>query len=104
MGGPFPPEKKLIGELGITGGDDRKIGYYAGLIVGTHTLTEMVPYSYLRRNHYFSSHRRSRLGSGVGFLILSVADPSFYLVCSVSVCPTLPLACRGRWARSSSGW
>lgn len=25
--------KKLVGELGITGGDDRKIGYYAGLIV-----------------------------------------------------------------------
>lgn len=26
-------EIKLVGELGVTGGDDRKIGYYAGLIV-----------------------------------------------------------------------
>ncbi|KIJ14300.1 Drug:H+ antiporter-1 family protein [Paxillus involutus ATCC 200175] len=28
----FPFINQLIGELGITGGDDRKIGYYAGLI------------------------------------------------------------------------
>ena len=97
-------KKKLIGELGITGGDDRKIGYYAGLIVGALTFTQLVPYSSFRRNPYFSSRRHSRLGSGAGYLILLVADPSFYSVCSVSVCPTLPLACRGRWARSSSGW
>lgn len=35
--------KKLISELGVTGGDDRKIGYYAGLIVGSIFFTEMVP-------------------------------------------------------------
>ncbi|KAF9237649.1 major facilitator superfamily domain-containing protein [Melanogaster broomeanus] len=28
----FPFINQLIGELGVTGGDDRKIGYYAGLI------------------------------------------------------------------------
>ena len=97
-------KKQLIGELGITGGDDRKIGYYAGLIVGAHTFTQMVPYSYLRRNPSFSSRRHSRRGNGADYLILSVADPLFYLVCSVSVCLTLPLACRGPWACSSSGW
>jgi hypothetical protein len=95
--------KQLIGELGITGGDDRKIGYYAGLIVGANTFTQMVPYSTLSRNPSFSSRRHSRHGSGAGYLILSVADLSFYLVCLVSVCPTLPLAYRGPWVRSSSG-
>ncbi|KAH0833279.1 MFS general substrate transporter [Lanmaoa asiatica] len=30
--GPSVPKKKLIRELDITGGDDRQIGYYAGLI------------------------------------------------------------------------
>ncbi|KAM6504174.1 Major facilitator superfamily domain containing protein [Amanita muscaria] len=30
---------KLITELGITGGDKRKVGYYAGLIVGPNMLT-----------------------------------------------------------------
>ena len=28
---------QLIRDIGITGGDDRKIGYYAGLIVSDHT-------------------------------------------------------------------
>ena len=42
--------KQLIGELGITGGDDRKIGYYAGLIVSAHTFTGIVPCSSLCRN------------------------------------------------------
>ena len=101
--GLFLYVKKLIGELGITGGDDRKIGYYAGLIVGANTFTEMVPYSSLCRNPSFSPRRHSRRGNGAGYLILSVADLSFYLVCSVLVCPILPLAYRGPWVRSSSG-
>ena len=46
--------KQLIGELGITGGDDRKIGYYAGLIVSAHTLTGIVSCSFLYRNLSFS--------------------------------------------------
>ena len=46
--------KQLIGELGITGGDDRKIGYYAGLIVSAHTFTGIVPCSSLCRNLSFS--------------------------------------------------
>jgi hypothetical protein len=30
---------QLISELGITGGDDAAIGYYAGIIVGGHMTT-----------------------------------------------------------------
>ena len=95
--------QKLISELGITGGDNRKIGYYAGLIVGLATFANMLPYSSLARNPSSSSRRLSRRGNGAGYLILSVAVPSFYLVFSVSACPALPLVYRGRSSRSSSG-
>ncbi|KAF8442386.1 MFS general substrate transporter [Boletus edulis BED1] len=36
----FPFINQLIGELGITGGDDRKIGYYAGLIESLFFVTQ----------------------------------------------------------------
>ena len=39
--------KKLIGELGVTGGDDRKIGYYAGLIVRVHNLFTQIFHTHL---------------------------------------------------------
>lgn len=65
--------------------------------------SEMLLNSSLRRNPSFSLPRHSRRGSGADCLISSGAAPSFYLVSSVSVCPTLPLVCRGPWARSLSG-
>lgn len=33
---------KLISELDITGGDEKKVGYYAGLIVGRSSLVEFL--------------------------------------------------------------
>ena len=69
---------KLVGELPITGGDEEKIGYYAGLIVRPRpTLSVITNFSCPRsslaiRNLYFSSPKHSPSFSGVVGRIMSV--------------------------------
>lgn len=69
---------QLISELDITGGDERKVGYYAGLIVrdvlscvGRGLLT------FGRRNRYFLSRKLLLFYNGVAFQTTSVANQSY---------------------------
>ena len=52
------PSCQLISELGITGGDDAAVGYYAGIIVGDDIVIFRNHFSHtIDRNPCFSLHR-----------------------------------------------
>jgi MFS family permease len=63
---------QLIRELGITGGDDAAVGYYAGIIVGRFSdLREIFPLNDLQESLFFVAQaltvlRWSRLSDRIG--------------------------------------
>jgi MFS family permease len=67
---------QLIGELGITGGDDRKIGYYAGLIESLFFVTQALTTWQWSRLSDFIGRRPVIL---LGLLGLSVSNFAFGL-------------------------
>ncbi|KAI9566764.1 MFS general substrate transporter [Boletus coccyginus] len=67
---------QLIGELGITGGDDRKIGYYAGLIESLFFVAEAITTWQWSRLSDFIGRRPVIL---IGLLGLSVSNFAFGL-------------------------
>ncbi|KAG9315287.1 MFS general substrate transporter [Chiua virens] len=72
----FPFINQLIGELGITGGDDRKIGYYAGLIESLFFVTQALASWQWSRLSDFIGRRPVIL---IGLLGLSVSNLAFGL-------------------------
>ncbi|KAG9315285.1 MFS general substrate transporter [Chiua virens] len=72
----FPFINQLIGELGITGGDDRKIGYYAGLIESLFFATQALTTWKWSRLSDFIGRRPVVL---VGLLGLSMSNLAFGL-------------------------
>ncbi|KAG9315284.1 MFS general substrate transporter [Chiua virens] len=68
--------KKLISELGITGGDDRKIGYYAGLIESLFYVTQALCTWQWSRLSDFIGRRPVIL---IGLLGLSLSNFAFGL-------------------------
>jgi MFS family permease len=72
----LPFVNQLIGELGITGGDDRKIGYYAGLIESLFFVTQAFTTWQWSRLSDFIGRRPVIL---LGLLGLSVSNFAFGL-------------------------
>ncbi|EIW83691.1 MFS general substrate transporter [Coniophora puteana RWD-64-598 SS2] len=67
----YPFINQLIGELNITGGDDRKIGYYAGLVESLFYVTQaMTVFQYSRLSDRFG--RKPVLLLGIFGLALSM--------------------------------
>ena len=62
------PAVQLIRDLGITGGDDRKVGYYAGLIV-SRPIQLILPdrLYFIYRSHYFTWPKHLQLCIGVAY-------------------------------------
>ncbi|KAH7884692.1 MFS general substrate transporter [Phlebopus sp. FC_14] len=72
----FPFINQLIGELGITGGDDRRIGYYAGLIESLFFLTQAATVLQWSRLSDYIGRKPVIL---IGLLGLSISNIAFGL-------------------------
>ncbi|KAF8644746.1 hypothetical protein AX16_008301 [Volvariella volvacea WC 439] len=89
----LPYINQLIGELDVTGGDERKVGYYAGLIESLFFITEaMCVLHWSRLSDYIG--RKPVLLTGLGGLALSMTcfglSKTFYtLVISRCLCGLL---------------
>ncbi|KAG9315286.1 MFS general substrate transporter [Chiua virens] len=78
----FPFINQLIGELGVTGGDDRKIGYYAGLIESLFFVTQALTTWQWSRLSDFVGRRPVIL---IGLLGLSLSNFAFGLSRTLSM-------------------
>lgn len=72
---------KLVSELDITGGDPKKVGYYAGLIVRFISLFAFLRSIHANRNHFSLPLRQSLSFSGVECLTVSVENLFSWLGC-----------------------
>ena len=71
---------QLVRDFDIIGGDEKKVGYYAGLIVSdlfSCTVDIGLPARPDIRNQYSSPRRHCVSSTGPGYLITSVASLSF---------------------------
>lgn len=71
------PCPQLISELDITGGDERKVGYYAGMIVRRSLLSDenVLMVEDVCRSLYSSRRRRSSCSSGRDFRTTLAGSP-----------------------------
>lgn len=79
----YPFINQFIRDTGVTKGDDRKVGYYAGIIV-SRALVPLVCLMISCRNRLSSLQRHSRCSSGDGYPTVLEENPCYYLVHWVS--------------------
>jgi len=76
----YPFVNQFVRETGVTGGDERETGYFAGIIVSTNCTNHInMAFNTIDRNLHFSLLKHSPSSIGVGRQIAMAADPSFYL-------------------------
>lgn len=71
---------KLVSELSIVGGDERKVGYYAGVLVLLYPFSQLARTERYHRCLYISPPRRPPFFNGVAFRTALGASPSSYAV------------------------
>jgi MFS family permease len=49
----YPFINQFVRETGVTGGDERKTGYFAGIVVSTHCYSNSQPFTRLRQESVF---------------------------------------------------
>lgn len=80
----YPFINQFIRDTGITRGDNRKIGYYAGIIVSSNNFYIRTTHSCVcllhlaRRNRYSSSLKQLLFSNGAGYPIVLADDPCYY--------------------------
>jgi hypothetical protein len=94
----YPFVNQFVRDTGITDGDERKVGHYAGLLVSflcfparIWRVGRVTPIS---RSQPFSLRNAQLFSNGAGFLIKSAVDPYFFSVLSVSQFHCLRLGSR----------
>ncbi|KIM54845.1 hypothetical protein SCLCIDRAFT_1221664 [Scleroderma citrinum Foug A] len=78
----FPFINQLIRELGVTGGDDRKIGYYAGLIQSLFYITQALTILHWSRLSDYIGRKPVLL---IGLMGLSISNMCFGLSTTLSM-------------------
>jgi len=90
----YPFVNQFVRDTGITGGDERKTGYYAGIIASQFNLIFFARFSLLLRSRYFSWQRLLPSSSGDGFRIVMDENPYCSWDLLVWLLPCFALACR----------
>ena len=97
----YPFVNQFVRDTGIIGGDERKTGYYAG-IIASHFNFNFLPVSHCYcRNHYFFWQKLLPSSSGDGFQIVMDENPYCSWDLLVWPLPCFALACRQPFGRLS---
>lgn len=97
----YPFVNQFVRDTGIIGGDERKTGYYAGIIASQFKLS-FLPISHCYfRSRYFFWQKLLLSSSGDGFQIVMAENPYYSWDLLVWPLPCFALACRQPFGRLS---